>query len=483
MGARTGEQYLAGLRDTARSIWVDGERVADVADHPKLSGAANAVAAVFDQQHRYSQECLFVDPTTGEATNLSHLLPRSLDDLRRRHAGLTRISEVSMGIMGRTPDYMNMKFSAFASAPGVWAGDDGRNQVGASNLVAFQQHIARNDIALTHTIIQPTVDKRTDSAILGNEVTIRKVGETSDGIVIRGCRVLGTLAPFADEQTVYPALPLPPGAEKYALSFAIPLDTPGLKFLCRDSASAPGANHFDKPLSSRFDEQDAFCIFDDVVVPWDRIFIDGDVAIYNSIQQTGYTINMTSHSTTRALTKLEFAYGLATRMAQTIGDHSPTTIDMLGELACYVQVTRNALELSIEHGWERERDGHWFPDGTPLDPMRALLAEWMPRVAEIITLIGGHNLLTTPTRSQLDDPELRPLIDEMMHGADGVTAEDRAALFRLAWDFVGSALAGRGFLYERFYLTSAARNRQTLHLRLADRRRANELLDSMLTRP
>ena len=295
--------------------------------------------------------------------------------------------------------------------------------------------------------------------------------------------MLGTLAPFADEQTVYPALPLPPGAEKYALSFAIPLDTPGLKFLCRDSVSSPGANHFDRPLSSRFDEQDAFCIFDDVVVPWDRIFIDGDVAIYNSIQQTGYTINMTSHSTTRALTKLEFAYGLATRMAQTIGDHSPTTIDMLGELACYVQVTRSALELSIEHGWERERDGHWFPDGRPLDPMRALLAEWMPRVAEIITLIGGHNLLTTPTRSQLDDPELRPLIDEMMHGADGVTAEDRAALFRLAWDFVGSALAGRGFLYERFYLTSAARNRQTLHLRLADRTRANELLDSMLTRP
>ena len=105
----------------------------------------------------------------------------------------------------------------------------------AANLVDFQQHIARNDVALTHTIIQPTIDKRTDSAILGNEVTIRKVGETSEGIVVRGSRVLGTLAPFADEQTVYPAIPLPPGAEKYALSFAIPLDTPGLKFLCRDS--------------------------------------------------------------------------------------------------------------------------------------------------------------------------------------------------------------------------------------------------------
>jgi aromatic ring hydroxylase len=179
------------------------------------------------------------------------------------------------------------------------------------------------------------------------------------------------------------------------------------------------------------------------------------------------------------LTKLELAYGLATRIAEAIGDHSPATIDMLGELACYVQVTRNAVELSIEHGWERERDGAWFPDGRALDPMRALLATWMPRVAEIITLIGSHNLLTTPTRSQLDDPVLRPLIDELLHGADGTPADERAALFRLAWDFVGSALAGRGFLYERFYLTSATRNRQILH-QAFDRTRPLQLTQALL---
>ena len=104
--------------------------------------------------------------------------------------------------------------------------------------------------------------------------------------------------------------------------------------------------------------------------------------------------------------------------------------------------------------------------------MKALLATWMPRVNEIITLIGSHNLLTTPTRSQLDDAALRPLIDEMLHGADGTPADERAALFRMAWDFVGTTLAGRGFLYERFYLTSATRNRQLLH-RGFDRTRAN----------
>jgi 4-hydroxyphenylacetate 3-monooxygenase oxygenase component len=480
MAARTGEQFLAGLRSRPREIWVDGERIGDVTAHPKLAGAARSLASIFDRQHAYPDECLVPDPETGEQIGISHMFPRSRDDLRCRHAGLTRLSEGTVGLMGRTPDYMNMKFSGFASAPWVWAGADGRNRSGADNLVAYQKRLARDDVSLTHTIIQPTVDKRTDSAILGNEVTIRKVGESVDGIVVRGARVLATLAPFADETTVYPALPIPAGADAYALAFAIPLDTPGLKFLCRDSASAAGADAFDRPLSSRFDEQDAFCIFDDVIVPHDRVFIDGDVDIYNSIGDTGFAIHMTTQSTTRALTKLEFAYGLATRMAEMIGDHSPATNDLLGELACYVQVTRNALELSIEHGWRRERDGMWFPNGPALEPMRALLATWMPRVAEIVTLIGSHNLLTTPTRAQLDDAELRPLIDETLHGADGTSAEDRAAVFRMAWDFVGSGLAGRGFLYERFYLTSATRNRQRLHVAGFDRTRANRLVDQML---
>ena len=481
MGARTGSQFLEGLRKTRREIWVDGERIDDVTTHPKLRGGAESLAAMFDRQHAYAAECLYKDPETGEPTNVSHMIPRSKDELRQRHAGIVRLSEGSMGIMGRTPDYMNMKFAAFASAPKVWAGADGRNERGARNIVAFQRRLAQADISLTHTIIQPTTDKRTDGKILGNKVTVRKVGQTADGIIVRGGRVLATLAPYADEQTVYPGQPIPAGATEYALAFALPLDTPGLKFLCRDSAATPGADPFDKPLSSRFDEQDAFCIFDDVLVPWDRIFIDGDVEIYNSMRQTGYAINMTTQSTIRALTKLEFAYGLAGRMAELIGDYSPATTEMLGELACYVRLTANAVELSLEKAWQRE-DGVWFPDGAALEPMRSMLPVWMPRVAEIITLIGSHNLLTTPSRAQLDDPKLRPLIDEMMSGADGAAADERAAVFRMAWDLVGSALGGRGFLYERFYLTSAARNKQQLHTRFFDRTRSQALLDDMLSR-
>lgn len=478
MGARTGTQFLEQLRKTGRTVWLADGRVDDVTAHPALAGAAHTLAGLFDRQHRYAEECLIPDPETGEPISISHMIPHSVDDLKRRNRGLARISEATVGLMGRTPDYMNVKFACFAARHAVWAGPDRANDAGAENLVRFQRHLARHDVSLTHTIIQPTIDRALDARIVGNHVTLHKVGETATGIVVRGARILATLAPFADEIAVYPGLPIPVDATAYALAFAIPVDTPGLIFLCRDSAAAPAADRFDRPLSSRFDEQDAFVIFDDVEVPRDRVFLDGRTDIYNDIRNTGIVENLTNQSTIRALTKLEFAYGLATRLAEAINDQSPATLEMLGELLAFVEVTRSAVLLSAEHG-RHVGDGVWFPDPRPLVPMRSLLATWFPRVAEIITLIGSHNLLATPSRRQLDDTELRPLLDEFLHGANGMDAEQRAALFRTAWDFVGSGLGGRNLLYERFYLTSAARNRIIAHATNPDRDRATALVDSI----
>src|SRR5215471_9398770 len=93
MSARTGEQFLDGLRKTTRTLWVGGERVDDVTAHPALAQAARTLADVFDRQHRFADECLTVDSRTGEPTGLSHVIPRSVEDLKRRNRALTRISE------------------------------------------------------------------------------------------------------------------------------------------------------------------------------------------------------------------------------------------------------------------------------------------------------------------------------------------------------------------------------------------------------
>jgi aromatic ring hydroxylase len=184
-------------------------------------------------------------------------------------------------------------------------------------------------------------------------------------------------------------------------------------------------------------------------------------------------------TTIRALTKLEFAYGLALRMAEAVNDNSPTTIEMLGELSTYVEVTRSAILLSEEHAYDRG-DGVIFPDGRPMHPMRAMLAVWYPRVREILMLIGSHNLLATPSKAMFADARLRPLIDEFVHGANDMDAERRASIYRLAWDFIGSGLGSRNELYERNYLGSAKTTRTHHTLMYSDREAACALVDSML---
>jgi aromatic ring hydroxylase len=156
MPARTGKQFLDGLR-TEREIWVDGIRVRDVADHPAFAGAARTMAELFDLQHRYAEDCLMPDPETGEAINVSHMIPRSRADLERRHRCLERIADHTVGLMGRSPDYLNVTFAGFAGREDEWS--VAGNEPGAANLVAFQEELRRRDLSLTHTIIHPTIDK------------------------------------------------------------------------------------------------------------------------------------------------------------------------------------------------------------------------------------------------------------------------------------------------------------------------------------
>ena len=205
MAARTGAEFLRGLKDS-RELWLGDERIDDPATHPALAGAAHAIAAVFDLQHAAAEICLMADPETGEPINVSHMIPRSRADLERRHACLERTAEFSMGLMGRTPDYMNVTYAGFAGRHDEWSANG--NEEGAENLVRYQKHMARADLSLTHAIVHSTVDRTRGPPPVGfDAVQLHKVEDTAHGILVRGSRVLATLAPFADEIAVYPGRP------------------------------------------------------------------------------------------------------------------------------------------------------------------------------------------------------------------------------------------------------------------------------------
>jgi len=241
---------------------------------------------------------------------------------------------------------------------------------------------------------------------------------------------------------------------------------------------ASSGNRFDHPLSSRFDEQDAFVIFDDVEVPRDRIHINCNLAVYRKVMRTSWAPNIMQQTMIRAQTKLEFAWGLATRMVESINGAQPPAQQLLGELWSYAELTRAAVAAAEDAAYDHG-NGVWCPATGPLAALRALLPTWMPRATEIIRLLGSHNLLTAPSLSMIRNAELKPLLDRYLCGVNDVSAETRARVFRLAWDFAGTGLAGRNDQYERFYLASGARNQQIAHL-TADRTRAFDLVERFL---
>jgi aromatic ring hydroxylase len=481
MAARTGKQYLADLRDS-REVWLGAERI-DVATHPALAGSRAGIAGYFDWQHEHARECLLEDPQTGHIIGASHLIPRSRADLRRRAVCLEKLARYSMGALGRTPDYVNVTTAGFAGRPDVFGKNGDTRAVEA--LQSFQREVALRDLALTHTIVHPVADKAQDDVSgLNAELALRVVKRGEHGIVVRGARVLATLGPFADELFVYPGQPLPKGCDPaYALCFSVPMSSKGLITLCRDHyGTADGGNaNSDHPFSSRFDEQDAFVIFDDVEVPWERVFIDGDVEIYNRVMGSGWVGNVMQQTSIRAAVKLEFAYELGTRMVEALnGGGRADAQQMLGELWCYASLTRAATKAAEADAREYGA-GTWFLDEKPLRALRSMMPGWMVRMGEILKLLGGHNLLATPAAAAFEVPQLGPKLERYLPGARGLGAQERARLFRTAWDFVGSALGSRTELYERFYLASAARTLGIHHM-LAQREQSWNAVPDFIAR-
>jgi 4-hydroxyphenylacetate 3-monooxygenase/anthranilate 3-monooxygenase (FAD)/4-hydroxyphenylacetate 3-monooxygenase len=461
MASRTGKQYLEGLAD-ARTVWLDGRRV-DVLTEPAFAGSLAGMAGYFDWQLAHADDCLVADPGTGQTMSASLIVPRCAEDLARRRRCFDRLARYSAGMLGRTPDYVNVTLAGFVARADIF--ERGGDRRGAERLRRFHREVIERDLSLTHTIIHPVVDKAVgDVDGVNGEVATRVVRRTGEGLVVRGAKILATLGPFADELFVYPGIPLPQGANPdYALSFSIPLATPGLHTVCRDHYGVAGPVA-DRPFSARFDEQDAFMIFDDVLVPWERVFIDGDVEAYNSLMREGWAGNIMQQTCIRAAVKLEFAYELCTRMARaTNAEGRPDIAQMLGELWGYATLTRSAISAA-EAGAHDWGNGAFFCDDRPLRAARSILPKWMARANEIIKLIGSHNLLATASQAAFASPELGPLVERYMPGAKGMSARERALLFRTAWDFAGSALGGRVEQYERFYLASAARNLALDHL-------------------
>ncbi len=450
---RSGGEYLAAL-DDARRVYLDGAVVQDVANHPAFAPIARTVAGLFDLAADPASGMAVVDPQTGERTNRVFAIPRSRADLTAFREAAQTWARQTHGWVGRSPDHVGAFLAAFAAHPEAFAaGEHAREHDFAGNVAAFQRRVAAESRYLSYAIIPPQVSRATTAhGWDGDLIQVGVAKERADGVVVRGAQMLATGGAVADEILVSCIKPLTPEDADFALSFAVPVGADGLKLYCRRPYAPAATSGYDYPLTTRFDETDALLVFDDVFVPWERIFVYRDVAgLRRQFFDTGAHVLGNWQAQIRFMVKLRFIAGVARKVAAVNGvDRFPGVVEKLGELASLASVVESAV-LAAEYTAAPDSQGLWRPGARAVYGAMGLQAELYPRALAILRdLVGGGVLQVPSSVADMVAPATRADIDRYVH-SPGVSAAERVKLFKLAWDAVGSEFAGRHQQYEMLY--------------------------------
>ncbi|HEY3296823.1 MAG TPA: 4-hydroxyphenylacetate 3-monooxygenase, oxygenase component [bacterium] len=478
MPARHGADVLRRLRENPAEIWHRGERVKDVTTAPGFANGVHSLAALYDLQWEHPSEMLFESPATGDKVGRSFMIPRTKDELKSISRMMKHWANFSMGMMGRSPDYLNRAISAYAGGADFLGEQDPRF---AENIRRYHHHIRENDLCLTHTLIHPQANRGAGVAQQADPFLGARVKEErDDGIIIRGARMLATL-PSADEIMVFPSTLLTsnPDDAPYAFGFAIPCATPGLKFLCRETVDY-GRSVYDHPLAARFEEQDAVVLFEDVFVPWERVFLYRDVDRCNrAYAATGSVMHMSHQVVVKNIAKTEFLLGLASLMVDAIGVEK---FQHIHEKVSDIWVTLESLKAFLRAAEEDaalDSYGVMRPAWNPLDAARNFFPKTYGRLIQIIQQLGASGLVSMPTEADVTGP-LAVDIKRYFQSARA-DAWERIPLFRLAWDASLSAFATRQVLYEYYFFGDPVRMSSAV-FNAHDRRPYMDLVREFLAR-
>lgn len=454
--ARSGKEYLQALRENPPNLWYKGQKVEDPTTHPAFKGITHALAELYEMQHdpRYRDTLTYEE--AGQRYAMSLLPARSKEDLARRSAAYKLWADANLGMMGRCPDYLNAVLMAFEQSAKFFGAY-------ADNVRNYVQYVRENDLSTTHCLTNPQVNRAKSNLEQPDPyIPLGVVSENEKGIVVRGARMLSTL-PTADELLVFPSTLLKegPGADKYAVAFAIPTHTPGLHFISREGLVV-GDSSFDYPLSSRLEEMDCLTVFDDVFVPWERVFIYKDLQRCNTAYaETGALMHMAHQVVVLKNAKTEAFLGLVSLIGETIGaDTFPHVQEKIAEIIVYLEAMKG-FWARAERDAKVNQYGLVCPDRGAIDGARNLYPRLYPRINEIIQQVAASGLITLPSEQDFDSP-LEPHLEKFLQSAT-LPAKKRVQLFRLAWDMTISGFGARQVLYERFFFGDPVRMYQTLY--------------------
>jgi 4-hydroxyphenylacetate 3-monooxygenase len=446
--SRTGQDYIDSLRDE-RAVYIDGERVANHVDHPAFRNAIRTVAGLYDHQAANPETMTFRSPGNGRDVSFAWEIPTTPELLKKRAEGHLAVARQTGGWLGRSPDHVPSALVGMMAGIDVLEAYDPKR---AAALKGYYEWARDHDIAMTYTIVNPQGDRSKDVGDQGHKYqSLCVVDEDHEGITVRGAKMLGTSATLAQETFVGVQNPLKPDDTDYALSFAMPMGAKGVRTLSRRSYEAAATSAFDYPLATRFDENDALVWFDDVKVPWDRVFIYKRPELVNALfHKTAAEAMMNLQSQARLTVKLQFLLGVARRVTECTGVvNFPPIQDILGKLAAQAMAVEGAFRSLAND--PTTRNGVYVPKASRVYSATSIGQELYPQfVNEIRGLVGGGVIMLPSSVDDFRNPEMAAMIEATQRSA-AVSPEGRVKLMKLAWDALGSEFGSRHTQYEMFY--------------------------------
>jgi 4-hydroxyphenylacetate 3-monooxygenase len=447
---KNGQMHLNSLRD-GRHIYIDGQVVTDHVDHPAFRNAVRTAAGLYDfQAHPQNLERMtFASTKTGARVSRMWQLPTSLEQLTERRRALESWAELTCGMLGRSPDHVASVVSGMYMGSEEFAAYDPQR---AAALRDYYEYARDQDLYLSYVIISPPTDRLRRSDEPADELLACAVcDEDALGITLRGAKMLGTAIPLANELMVGAIQPLKPGEERYGVTAMVPLNAKGLKLLSRRSYEAAAHSTFDQPLADRFDENDCVVYFDDVKVPWERVFVHGSVKMAtDQWYATPAHVYQNYQCQIRLMVKLRFLVGLARKIAETNGViQFPTVRETLGQLAAQAAMVESFV-VAMEAAGTNYRQ-YWIPNARMLYSAQVLTQQLYPEFVRTIRELAGGSLIMLPSSSaDLECPETRTWVLRVQQSPVSTPVE-RVKLMKLAWDALGSEFASRHVQYEMFY--------------------------------
>lgn len=445
----TGAEYLESI-DDGRAIFIYGEQVEKISEHPAFRNTARMLARLYDalhdpeEQHKY-----LVDTDTGNGgkTHAYFRAPKTAEESLAGRNAIADWQRLTYGWLGRSPDYK----AAFLATLGANS-DFYTNPDNAKRWYKFSQERVAY---VNHAIIHPPIDRdRPPNEIKDVCVHVKK--ETDAGIIVSGAKVVATGSALTNYTFVAHHGLIPVQDKSFAVVFMVPSNAPGVKFICRPSyemMSTVMGSPFDYPLSSRMDENDAIFILDDVLIPWENVFIYADVdGANNFFPRTGFLPRAMLHGCTRLSVKLDFIAGCLLKAVEATGTKDYRGVQAhVGEVIAWRNLFWSLTEAMVRNPMPWVED-YVLPNGESASAYQVVATMAYPKVKYIIEQACASGLIYLNSHAiDFKSPEIRPYLDRYLRGSNDYDAVSRVKLMKLLWDSIGSEFGARHELYEINY--------------------------------